>query len=424
MRAAAAWARGSRLARQAPALVLLWAATAAGATPAAPPATSMAPTAPSTPCAGYPRVALRVPAGWCAGLALTAADGLRMPRRLLEVSPGQFWLVDMGSWEPRRGRLLALDLSGARQGPARVQVLAQGLDRPHGLARGPDGRRYIGEAGSVWRTPPGASVQRETVLQGLPADGAHPLKELAFGPAGQLYLNVGSATDACRDARQQQPLPCPETLGPLPRAAVWVATLGGPGQTLQSLRPHATGLRNSLGLAALPDGAVWQAENSVDYTEADQPAEELNRLGSGSHHGWPECVSDSRGRSVPARGYAGRARCPASTAPVQAWPAHVAPLQLWLAPPAPAGQPVTPWAGHLLAVWHGYRPAGHRIVAWRLDGGGRPSGPRRELVSGWQAQPGVRPMGAPAGVTVDHQGRLWIVDDRNRQVLVVARDAP
>ena len=158
MRAAAAWARGSRLARQAPALVLLWAATAAGATPAAPPATSMAPTAPSTPCAGYPRVALRVPAGWCAGLALTAADGLRMPRRLLEVSPGQFWLVDMGSWEPRRGRLLALDLSGARQGPARVQVLAQGLDRPHGLARGPDGRLYIGEAGSVWRTPPGACM--------------------------------------------------------------------------------------------------------------------------------------------------------------------------------------------------------------------------------------------------------------------------
>lgn len=407
-------------------------ANATQATAAAPAAASTAPlgdpthaanTTRKADCAGYPRVALSVPAGWCAGLALTAADGLRMPRRLLEISPGRFWLVDMGSWEPHRGRLLALDLSGARQGPARVQVLAQGLDRPHGLARGPDGRLYIGEAGSVWRTPPGATVQRDTVLQGLPAEGAHPLKELAFGPGGRLYLNVGSATDACRDAQQQQPLPCPETQGPRPRAAVWVATLGGAGHTVQSLQPHATGLRNSLGLAVLPDGAVWQAENSVDYPDAGLPAEELNRLSPGSHHGWPECVSDARGRSVPARGYAGRARCPASTAPVQAWPAHVAPLQLWLAPPTPAGQPGTPWAGQLLAVWHGYRPAGHRIVAWRLDARGRPSGPRQDLVSGWEAQPGGRGVGAPAGLTVDHQGRLWIVDDRHRQVLVVAREA-
>ena len=34
--------------------------------------------------------------------------------------------------------------------------------------------------------------------------------------------------------------------------------------------------------------------------------------------------------------------------------------------------------------------------------------------------PGIRPQGNPAGATVDHRGWLWIVEDRNRTVLVVA----
>lgn len=377
-------------------------------------------------CAGHPRVDLQVPAGWCAGLVATEAQGLQMPRRLLELAPHRFWIVDMGNWEPRRGRLLELRTDTQ---PPTWRTLASGLDRPHGLARGPDGRVYVGEAGTVWRTPVADAVQRENVITGLPADGAHPLKELAFGAGGQLYINVGSATDACRNEQQRQPLPCPETSGPRPRAAVYRAVLGGPNHTLQSLQPHATGLRNSLGLAAVHSASgterLWQAENSVDYPDARAPAEELNELVAGSQHGWPGCVSDAKGRSVVARGYEGRARCSApQRAPHQAWPAHVAPLQLLAVSPGSAGQPATPWNGHLLAVWHGYRAGGQRIVGWRLGADGAPQGARQDIVSGWQARPGVRPLGTPAGATVDHLGRLWVVEDRNRTVLVVAPLAP
>jgi len=374
-------------------------------------------------CAGHPRIALQVPKGWCVGLVATAEDGLQMPRRLLEVAPGRFWIVDMGSWEPRRGRLLELRLDGPRP---QLRTLASQLDRPHGLVRGPEGQVYIGEAGTVWRTPVGAAVRRQDVITGLPADGAHPLKELAFGRGGRLYINVGSASDACRDDQQKQPLPCPETTGAQPRAAVYVAELGGPGHTLQSLRPYASGLRNSLGLAAVPTSnggeRLWQAENSVDYTDAKMPAEELNELSPGSHHGWPTCVSDAQGRSVAARGHEQRARCgsAAHRAPHQAWPAHVAPLQLLAVPSAAGSQNAQPWSGRLLAVWHGYRAQGQRIVAWRLGADGRPQGAREDIVSGWSAMPGLRPLGNPAGVALDHQGRLWVVEDRNRTVLVVA----
>lgn len=382
-------------------------------------------------CAGHPRVALTVPKGWCVGLVADARDGLQMPRRLVEVAPGRFWITDMGSWEPRRGRLLELRTDGKPGDADRVKVLARGLDRPHGLARGPDGKVYVGEAGTVWRTPIDRFA-REDLLKDLPSDGAHPLKELAFGSKGQLYTNMGSASDACRDDAQQQPLPCPETGGPQPRAAVYETVLSGPDLRPQATRPFATGLRNSLGLALTTDAAgpterLWQAENSVDYSDADAPAEELNELERGAHYGWPYCVSDAQGRSVVARGYERRAQCGRPRAhrpPFQAWPAHVAPLQLLAVPPAPAGQTSSPWNGRLLAVWHGYRARGHRIVAWRVGDDGRPTGARENIVSGWRVMPGIRPQGNPAGVTVDHRGWLWIVEDRNRTVLVVAPDTP
>ncbi|MGE0097885.1 MAG: sorbosone dehydrogenase family protein [Hydrogenophaga sp.] len=377
--------------------------------------------APQATCDGHPGISLKLPEGWCAGLVADARDGLRMPRRILAVGPGRFWIVDMGNWEPRRGRLLELRTDIARGQPGRVRVLASGLDRPHGLAKGPDGRLYIGEAATVWRTPLGETVQRQDVITGLPSGGAHPLKELAFLPDGRLLINVGSETDACRNDAQQQPLPCPESAGPKPRGAVYVASFGGPDGALKTLRPLATGLRNSLGLASTTasDGTLrlWQAENSVDYTDAALPAEEWNELKDGASYGWPYCVSDAKGRAVPARGYEERVRCRAHSTAHAAWPAHVAPLQLLTAPSTLTDGP---FAGRLLAVWHGYRTGGHRIVAWALDAHGRPTGAREDLVSGWHALPGVRPLGNPAGATFDGDGRLWIVEDRNRSVIVIA----
>jgi glucose/arabinose dehydrogenase len=398
-----------------------WIATALTALLAAP-AWATSPYATQAPCDGHPGIALTVPAGWCAGLVADARDGLRMPRRLLEIAPGRFWIVDMGNWEPRRGRLLELRTDIARGQPGRVRVLASGLDRPHGLAKGPDGRVYVGEAGTVWRTPVDGPVQRQDVITGLPTGGAHPLKELAFTPDGRLLVNMGSLTDACRGDDQRQPVPCPELTGPQPHAAVYLATLGGADHTLQSFKPLATGLRNSLGLASTTarDGTarLWQAENSVDYTDTHRPAEELNELQAGASFGWPYCVSDARGQSVVARGYEGRVTCAGHTPPRAAWPAHVAPLQLLT---APTHVSTGPFAGRLLAVWHGYRQGGHRIVGWRLDEHGRPVGPREDLVHGWHAQAGVRPLGTPAGASFDAQGRLWIVEDRNRSVIVIAR---
>ncbi|MEO6895883.1 MAG: PQQ-dependent sugar dehydrogenase [Caldimonas sp.] len=367
-------------------------------------------------CAGLPRVDLVVPAGWCVALVADASDGLLFPRRVLEVAPGRFWLVDMGSWEPRRGRLLQFDLPSTRPvRPVALTVIADRLDRPLGLASGPDGKVYVGEAGRIWRTQPALPLAPETVLDHLPDDGAHPLKEIAFAPGGRMFVNVGSSSDACRDAKGALPLPCPDLEGPSPRAAVYQALLGGPASTVQSFKPYATGLRNSLALAWVASpGVLLQGENSIDYRDEDAPNEELNRVVAGANYGWPYCV----GAKQVARGYEGRADCAKTEAPARLWPAHAAPLQM-LAVPAGAKNA---FAGQLVVAWHGYRVGGHRIASFALDASGRPTGAPRVWVDGWSALGKGHPLGAPAGFTIDGAGRMLVVDDRNRSLLMLVRD--
>lgn len=374
---------------------------------------------PQGECGGYARLDIPSPAGTCVALLADEAEGLRAPRRILEVAPGRYWIVDMGSWEPNQGRLLEmrLPIDGAVSRRARITVLAQNLDRPLGLVIGPDGKAYVGEAGTVWRTaipPAGGALVRETLIDGLPDDGSHPLKELAFGPNGHLYVNVGSASDACLGSRDQPaPLPCPEVSGAIPRAAVYEAVFSAGHRTLQTLRPFARGLRNSVALTVLASGpakgTVLQGENSIDYDTATEPPEELNILQAGRDYGWPYCV----GNRQTARAYVQRHDCKGTQAPLMLWPAHAAPLQLLV---GPAGSRFT---NQLLVVWRGPQKTGHRVVGFRLDARGLPAGEPIDWLYDWHPEAGVRPMGRPTGITVDRQGRLLVVEDYNRTLLML-----
>lgn len=387
---------------------------------------------PNGRCGPFERLALTTPAGTCAALVADDAQGLRFPRRVLEVAPHRLWLIDMGSWFPRQGRLLEVTVPtvppatgaspAAPSAPlrAQVRVLMEGLDRPLALVRAPNGLIYVGEAGRVWRTPvppPGQPPVPEVVLDGLPSDGAHPLKELAFAPDGTAYLNVGSFSDACRTDAGALPYPCPERDGPEQRAAVWRLELAPPGQRPAVVRREvfARGLRNSVALAVLPDGpaagSVWQGENNIDGPDPNFPPEELNQLTAGGDYGWPYCVGQAR----PMPGYQGRADCRTTRKPLRLWPAHVAPLQLLVTPAASS------FKGQLLVAWHGPGKGGQRVVGLARGSDGRPSGPPTDWISGWQEEKGVRPRGRPNGLALDHLGRLWVVEDFNRSLIVLMR---
>lgn len=377
-----------------------------------------APAAPGGACGAYASLPGRTIAGWCAAAVATREHGLRMPRTVLWLGirgdVAELLVVDMGTWDPKRGRLVHLAID-TRKGAVRTRNLLTGLDRPHGLRRGPDGRIWLGEAARISRFAwNGADqpVTLETAIEALPATGRHPLKEFAFGPDKALYINAGAPDDRCagQAGSGKDGLPtCPTMAGTRPQAAVHVAHFDWPQAKLKSLETFATGLRNSMGLAVHASGTVLQAENSIDLDDEGEPPEEINRLRAGGHYGWPGCVGDRK----PLPGTAARA-CARTEPPVLAMPAHAAPLQLQYSQASFGGLK----GEGLLVSWHGWRPAGQRMVRYAVAADGTPTGAPQELAH-WQVDVGEgrKLAAAPVGWAEDPEGRLWIADDRNRMIV-------
>lgn len=373
-------------------------------------------------CGAFPALSAQAPAGWCAAVVATRKQALRMPRSVLwlgrEGGIDQLLVVDLVGWDPGRGRLLHVTVDTERGTTTSRAVLA-GLDRPHGLRKGPDGRIWVGEATRIsrldWPPAAGAAPQLQPVVSGLPAEGRHPLKSFAFAPDGTLYINVGAPDDRCEGhaATGADGKPdCPAMRGARPQAAVYAARIAYDQGRVLALEPFATGLRNSMALAVHRSGLVLQAENSIDLEPEGQPPEEVNRLAKGGHYGWPGCV----GARQPLPGGDGNA-CAGTAAPVLLMPAHAAPLHMdYSASFGPAG------STSLVMSWHGHRPAGRRMVFYAVRPDGTPRGAPQPLLHKWEVRDGAHKLaGAPVGWAEDDRGQLWIADDRNRMLVWLRR---
>ena len=199
--------------------------------------------------------------------------------------------------------------------------------------------RYRLEPGSL--APVGAP---DTVVDGFPDTGGHSSRSLAFDDSGNLFVNVGSDTDACR------PLGAPGGLQGLDpcteldvRAGIWRFDPTKLHQVHDGSQRFATGLRNAVGLAWNPTvHALYATQHGRDglrqrwpnlYSEAkgnDTPSEEVNRVEAGDDFGWPYCYHDrALSRRVLAPEYGGDAvkagRCADKKLPVLAFPGHWGP---------------------------------------------------------------------------------------------------
>jgi glucose/arabinose dehydrogenase len=207
------------------------------------------------------------------------------------------------------------------------------------------------------------------------------------------------------------PTVCAETQGESPLAAVYRLPAGA-----TKAQPFAFGLRNSMALAVHSSGTVLQAENNIDFPDERFPAEEINVLRAGQHHGWPFCVENRK----PVFG-ATAASCAATVAPVLTFPAHAAPMAIrysraWAKP----GEQEA-----LLMSWHGYRASGHRLVRYSVKPDGTPTGAPDVLVDfSWVDDQGAKRQGSPVGFDEDADGQLWIADDRNRLLLLLRKLTP
>ncbi len=422
----------------------------------------------------FPKLRIGMRSGYCAGLVASKDDGLVFPRSIVQVPGSRLFVVaDMGGWSPGRGRLLLLD----PEAPAgkRLTVLLAKLDFPHGLAVGIDRRVYASTDQKIFRFDPLAKQPQttvETIIQGLPgrrvtlSDGsvveesAHPLKLFVFDKTGRLYVNIGAPTDNCLG---KTPGRCPAGEGANPLAAIWAFTPpeGGifkalkPGDANPPREIFARGLRNSMALAVHPEfpaagSAFLQAENARDLPDPMEPNEELNAVEKGRHYGWPYCydlttTSPEFKVFLQTRSEYQKLCTDAAVyrQPHSLMPPHAAPLGMLYY----HGAKFPELDGRLVVALHGYRPTGSRVIFYDVDAKGFPAvspppvrygvncaaeptrvfqtgqgnevpaAPFNELMSGWYKVNGVRPQGAPVGMTVAADGALWIVEDKNQAIL-------
>lgn len=397
--------------------------------------------APYTPlseqCDNFPKLALGTDDNLCVGLLVQKSPEIpfKMPRTAIDTPDGKLLVVDMGGWASNKGKLWLVNYRA--KAPTAVALLSD-LNLPHKILRGTDGKYYLGEAHRIIRFEliKDAVADQETVVDSLPYhdDYLHPLKNFVFDKNNNLIVNIGSTSDRCKDGSSN----CTTGL----EAGLWQFDYQAATSTWsENHTVVASGLRNSMVLLAHSSGTLLQAENSMDFSGAEEPYEEINVIERNSFYGWPLCydrnaVVNETQKKCSSKNY---------HEPWSLMPPHVAPLDALYY----QHTKLPSLTNKLLVIWHGYKIVGHRLVAFEVDEQGRPirakaanymSDPlkagdafkvqtfdakggtglvaqHREIISRWNEIGGVRPKGAPSGLSVMNDGSLLIVDDKNAAIL-------
>lgn len=407
-------------------------------------------------CDGFEQLPVVTETGTCLGLVASRSANIpfKMPRTLVQTPDDKLLVVDMGGWAPNKGQLLALDYLNPN---ASAKILLSKLNLPHKILQGPDGKIYLSEAHRIQRFSwvNGEIVGLEVVIDDLPfaPEYLHPLKNFTFDEQSNLLVNIGSSSDRC-----EKKVPLADCVNGKEASIRRYKLDKKTNKYSVEFEVLARGLRNSMALVVHPTGTILQAENSIDFPDADEPYEELNIIENNKFYGWPLCVNNNV--SLAGDGCA-------QTDYQQPWtllPPHVAPLDMLYY----SHTKLPSLRNKLLMSWHGYRIVGNRLVSYAVDAKGRPElqpnaifwrapttpegnytqhafapkggfaseqpsqqtiqqtrkiAQHREVISQWHEIPGLRPEGAPVGLTQARDGSIFIVDDRNAAILRLSTGA-
>lgn len=432
-------------------------------------------------CGGFPTLRIESMSGTCVGMVKQSDDTTFQPRVILEI-PGrknEFLITDFANWDYKNGKIWYLKSSGSPNGTVMAPVLT-GLSVPHQLTVGPENHIFFAEDGRIRAFPISAINGTQPIpasavidaISGLPAmisngqkNSMHPLKHFVFDSQFNAYVNIGAYTDHCSDFKGKECLEADISFGSAGSTDVrehgavirkykYNGSLSKKWDAKYSI--VARGLRNSMGLMFTAAGDLIQVENGRDFNESTRPFEELNvikkadleGLGTIPHYGWPYCY-DYNSTSEEWAKYSficDPARNPEYRAPYVFLPPHSAPLGVirYTGPMFPQLK------DKILVALHGYRSAGHRVIAFKADpatglpirmgkgsyrdddnSGGTtafirsypelPSAAEsEEVIGGWYDAPRYRPRGAPVAITQASDGSIWIADDKSHAILRLA----
>ena len=376
---------------------------------------------------------LKLPDGFC---AIVFADSVAGARHIA-VAPNGDVFVATRNGRDVRGSIVALR-DTTRDGRADMRV-KYGENGGNGIfLRGRNLWFATNDAVLRYTLPQGnllASTQVDTIVRGLPV-GGHASKSIAVGRDNDLYVNIGSLSNACqvenRQPRSPGQDPCVELDS---RAGIWRFHATRKNQQAGKEQRFASGLRNTNALTFAPDGELYGAQHGrdnlgdnwgfSDQQSAEKPAEIVVRIEKGDDYGWPYCYYDQDLKShVLAPEYGGDGqrvgdRCDDVDEPLVAFPGHWAPngLAMYDGTQFPAR-----YRGGLFVAFHGSwnrapLPQGGYNVAFVPMRDGKAG--TYEIFADGFAGSEVQPREAdhrPVGVAVAPDGSLYVTDDAGGRI--------
>jgi glucose/arabinose dehydrogenase/mono/diheme cytochrome c family protein len=277
--------------------------------------------------------------------------------------------------------------------------------------------------------------QAEVILSGMPISGDHPMHPFAIDAEGNLFVSMGSATNACEMKNRM-----PHSLGNEPcieletRGGIWKYDANKTGQVFSAKERYVSGVRNGEGFDFDTSGRLFVTQHGRDQLHEDWPelytmeqglelpAEEVMIVKDGAWYGWPNCYFDpTQNKLVLAPEYGGDGGkmigvCEKAEPPLVAFPAHWAPNDLKL---YKGTQFPKPYVDGAFIAFHGSwnrapgPQQGYNIVFQPLADS-KPSGKFVIFADGFAGtykDPG-RAAHRPSGVAVGADGALYISDDK------------
>ena len=276
------------------------------------------------------------------------------------------------------------------------EAFLEGLNQPFGMALLGD-TFYVGNTDGVVAFPYTTGTKRITEpgrkLNTL-KPGGHWTRSLLPSPDGQkLFIGVGSLSNIADEGMDAEK----------DRAAIHELDL-----TTGQSRIFAGGLRNPVGLAFEPNtGALWTVVNERDGLGDETPPDYLTSVREGGFYGWPYCYW---GQTVDDRVPQDPALVAKAIQPDYALGGHTASLGLcWLPAGTLPGYPDGMVIGQH-GSWNRSKLSGYKVIFVPFENG-RPSGPPRDILSGFLAPDERVSYGRPVGATIGPDGALLVADD-------------
>lgn len=224
--------------------------------------------------------------------------------------------------------------------------------------------------------------------------GGHWTRSLIVSPDGtRLYAGVGSLTNIGDEGIETE----------AGRAAIWELDLAS-GRA----RIFASGLRNPVGLAWEPTtGMLWTVVNERDGLGDETPPDYLTSVAENGFYGWPYCYW---GQTVDDRVPQDALMVAQAIRPDYALGGHTASLGLcWM----PAG--TLPGFGDGMVIgqhgsWNRSVLSGYKLIFVPFADG-KPSGPPRDILSGFLSEDEKFSYGRPVGVAIGPDGKSLLMAD-------------